>query len=189
MGELLKTWSKTAFFCIPMLTACGQLANNPLHSCYEELPERWVVCDRDRNFTLWFPREIWESDWKTRNIDLSIYHSPFTENELREYEDHSMVNPLLADCENLGVSEPIIEEDLERDMRTIRGKVTEFYDGSTFPHCYTQSIYPEKKIDPYTTSYVLCSERGNAKVMICIQQVTDDPALANQIFATFRWTE
>jgi len=38
-------------------------------------------------------------------------------------------------------------------------------------------------------AYVLCSGRNGKTVLICISQVTDNPALAEQIFMTFRWTD
>ncbi|MDD4286870.1 MAG: hypothetical protein PHN33_00790 [Candidatus Peribacteraceae bacterium] len=38
-------------------------------------------------------------------------------------------------------------------------------------------------------AYVLCSEKDGKRVLICISQITDNPALAEQIFMTFRWTD
>jgi hypothetical protein len=36
-------------------------------------------------------------------------------------------------------------------------------------------------------AYVLCSENGDKRVLICVSQVTDNPQLAEEIFRTFRW--
>lgn len=41
----------------------------------------------------------------------------------------------------------------------------------------------------YGTAYVLCSEKNSDAIVVCISQVTDNPALAEQIFSTFKWTE
>jgi|GEM_PF-4892855 len=38
-------------------------------------------------------------------------------------------------------------------------------------------------------AYALCSEKDGKRVVICIQQMTDNPALAEEIFSTFKWTE
>jgi hypothetical protein len=40
-----------------------------------------------------------------------------------------------------------------------------------------------------TSAYVLCSEKDDKRVVVCIQQMTDNPELAEEIFSTFRWTE
>lgn len=42
---------------------------------------------------------------------------------------------------------------------------------------------------PTTFRYVFCSQRGERTVVVCINQMTDNPALAEQIFSTFRWTK
>jgi hypothetical protein len=46
----------------------------------------------------------------------------------------------------------------------------------------------EKRIDG-TTAYALCSEKDGKRVVVCVQQMTDNPKLAKEIFSTFRWTE
>ncbi|MEQ1849141.1 MAG: hypothetical protein ABL890_00960 [Candidatus Peribacteraceae bacterium] len=38
-------------------------------------------------------------------------------------------------------------------------------------------------------AYVLCSEKDGKRVVVCIQQMTDNPEQAEEIFSTFRWTE
>lgn len=40
-----------------------------------------------------------------------------------------------------------------------------------------------------SAAYVLCSEKDGKTVVICITQMTDNPAIAKQIFETFRWTK
>lgn len=37
--------------------------------------------------------------------------------------------------------------------------------------------------------YALCSQKGERTALICLSQMTDDPALAEQIFSTFRWLD
>lgn len=90
-------------------------------------------------------------------------------------------------CNNTGVLHPTrtIETDVER---TFWGKVDEVYsDGDLSPNCYTRSIYGQA--GPYSASYALCSERDGKTVFICMMQVQDNLALAEEIFATFRWIE
>ncbi|MEQ1849140.1 MAG: hypothetical protein ABL890_00955 [Candidatus Peribacteraceae bacterium] len=38
-------------------------------------------------------------------------------------------------------------------------------------------------------AYALCSEKDGKRVVVCIQQMTDNPEQAEEIFSTFRWTE
>jgi hypothetical protein len=38
-------------------------------------------------------------------------------------------------------------------------------------------------------AYALCSQRGDKTVVICLQQMKDDPKMAEEIFSTFRWIE
>jgi len=38
------------------------------------------------------------------------------------------------------------------------------------------------------SAYAFCAERDGKAVAICVQQMTDDEALAKQIFESFRWT-
>jgi hypothetical protein len=40
-----------------------------------------------------------------------------------------------------------------------------------------------------SAAYALCSETDVERVVVCIQQMTDNPKLAEEIFSTFRWTE
>ena len=37
--------------------------------------------------------------------------------------------------------------------------------------------------------YAFCSEKEKKTIVICINQMTDNPALAQQIFESFRWIE
>lgn len=39
------------------------------------------------------------------------------------------------------------------------------------------------------SAYAFCAEKGGKAVAICIQQMTDDEAMAKQIFESFRWTD
>jgi hypothetical protein len=43
--------------------------------------------------------------------------------------------------------------------------------------------------DDGSRTYALCSEKDGKTVVICLSQMTDDPAMAEEIFSTFRWTE
>lgn len=42
---------------------------------------------------------------------------------------------------------------------------------------------------PFESVYVLCSQNEEKTVVICINQMTDNPQLAEEIFSTFRWGE
>lgn len=38
-------------------------------------------------------------------------------------------------------------------------------------------------------AYALCSTKNGKTVVVCVEQVTDNPKLAEEIFSTFKWTE
>jgi hypothetical protein len=38
-------------------------------------------------------------------------------------------------------------------------------------------------------AYAFCAEKDGKAVAICLQQMTDDEAMAKQIFESFRWTD
>lgn len=40
-----------------------------------------------------------------------------------------------------------------------------------------------------TGAFALCAEKEGKAVVVCLSQKTDNPALAEQIFSTFRWTD
>ena len=159
------------FLSVCSLASCSSGDWNMESGCYPDDPAKWVVCNKELGYTLWYPR--WIECGKTE-CDVEVY----------TYK--SLPSP---HCENIGVSTPEVNGDAERGIRTIRGEVDEVADGSQpTPNCLVKSIYPEKNPLPYQSSYALCSEKGGRQVFICIQQVTDDPALANSILDTFRWT-
>jgi hypothetical protein len=84
-------------------------------------------------------------------------------------------------CKEIGVSNPEMKE--QDGIQIVRGKVD-------FPSDYSLTeLQPDCRVyRPYTTSYILCSEKNDVQVAICIHQVTDDPALAHSILDTFRWS-
>jgi hypothetical protein len=52
-----------------------------------------------------------------------------------------------------------------------------------------QDEYPFCRPPSKGNAYAFCAEKGGKAVAICIQQMTDDEAMAKQIFESFRWTE
>lgn len=42
---------------------------------------------------------------------------------------------------------------------------------------------------PPTAVYALCTEKNGKTVMVCIDEITDNPTLAEQIFSSFRWMQ
>lgn len=68
------------------------------------------------------------------------------------------------------------------------GKLAYQREGDYFelnPDCL---VYPrERGEEPVGISYVLCSERDNVQVAVCIEMQTDNPNFVEQIFSTFRW--
>jgi hypothetical protein len=56
------------------------------------------------------------------------------------------------------------------------------------PDCTDRQLF-EGKCKSTAATYAFCSQKDGTTVAICINQMTDNPALAQQIFETFRWTQ
>lgn len=98
-----------------------------------------------------------------------------------------------------GVSE---SESLSRaNDKTIWGKVDAFdapnpdFPPDTQPRCRPPVLKWDYDISrggvirlSNDAAYALCSEKDDKTVLVCLSQVTDNPALAEKIFSTFRWT-
>lgn len=52
-----------------------------------------------------------------------------------------------------------------------------------------QNEYPFCRPPSKGNTYAFCAEKDGKAVAICIQQMTDDEAMAKQIFESFRWTD
>lgn len=102
------------------------------------------------------------------DLDIAIHHS------------HPSCSPSA-----IGISQPIDLTDSNGE-NTIWGRTNEreISRGDFTPE-YTDIC------GPYSgeSMYAFCSEKDDKRVVICISQQTDDPALAEEIFKSFRWTE
>lgn len=112
----------------------------------------------------------------------------FEENTLDALSIEIFGSNTLDHCNNIGISEPSENSDKYGNL-VIKGHVDEVpwdSDPVPVPNCM---IGKKDKGEIYSASYILCSEKGDRKVAICIKQITDNPALAEQIFSTFRWND
>jgi hypothetical protein len=62
-----------------------------------------------------------------------------------------------------------------------------FYESNAVP-CSQQMRRYEIENGMYS-GYGFCAEKDDKRVVVCIEQITDNPKLAEEIFSTFRWTE
>jgi hypothetical protein len=70
-----------------------------------------------------------------------------------------------------------------KDTNTITGIIPD-------PPCYVDKCNNNKfNYGEYKGRYVLCSEHKGKSLRIEVNEITDNPALAKQIFDTFRWTD
>ena len=83
----------------------------------------------------------------------------------------------------------------ESAKKTIWGKVDNFGPYAMPPPLCEPPITAKTKEEYWSNhesdgagAYVLCSEKDNERVLICISQMTDDPKVAEKIFSTFRWS-
>lgn len=77
-------------------------------------------------------------------------------------------------------------EEIRQTENTIWGQVV--YKPSNDPAPGENDVFcPPLK--PATSSYAFCAKKGEKAVAICLQQMTDNPDLAEEIFRTFRWKD
>jgi len=148
-----------------ILAACspnGGTAKIIQRNCYENESGAIVICDRARGYTYWYP------DWIENNQTI--------ENPVEVYTYD------LSTCPLLGVTNTVTEQ--RSGIEVQWGKVD-------FPLDYSETeLDPDcRPYKPMIAAYALCSEKDGKAVVICIQQVTDNPELAEEIFRTFRWVE
>lgn len=62
-------------------------------------------------------------------------------------------------------------------------------EGWAFPQGWEEMPCKKEGIPPPNEVYVLCAEKNGKTVMVCINQMTDNPKQAKEIFETFRWTK
>lgn len=119
------------------------------------------------------------------SIALTTYDTSTAE---RKQDDFSIwIFPKAQSCTSLGIDE-IQSANIDSDEAQW-GKVKDYdmYDDLLDPDC---RIMPtEKGIKPKGTAYAFCAEKNNKMVIICIKQMTDDEAMAKEIFESFRWTK
>ena len=148
----------------------------------------FVACSTQGNqiikgdgYQLFIPsKALYKIQRPDKSIAYSTNEKPFNKNPEDYLVEIYQTEPS-PHCKEIGVSDP--ETKKHAGTQIVRGKVD-------FPPDYELTkLQPDCRIyKPYTASYILCSEKDDTQVAICISQVTDDPSLANSIFDTFRWT-
>lgn len=62
-------------------------------------------------------------------------------------------------------------------------------EGFEFPKHWQQMICKKEGTPLPKEVYVLCSEKNGRRVVMCVSEMKNNPALSKQIFETFRWTK
>ncbi|MFA6039407.1 MAG: hypothetical protein WCV62_05515 [Candidatus Peribacteraceae bacterium] len=62
-------------------------------------------------------------------------------------------------------------------------------EGWEYPVNWEQIICKQEGTPLPTSVYAFCAEKDERTVVICMNQMTDNPQLAEEIFNTFRWRE
>ncbi len=149
-----------------------------------------IQCDNTSGYCIDFRdfmnERKWTNDWTGLSgaptaHTLSNGLNPENAGYVRVDIYHSSTSPY---CQNLGVSDPMVSSSASAAV-IMYGRVDFWeitkgdFDLKDRPTCFPAG----------GTSYALCSEHAGKQVLICISQVTDNPALAKQIFDSFRWTK
>jgi hypothetical protein len=118
-----------------------------------------------------------------------------TDYSVHIYPDHP------ASCSPSLIGTADLEEFSGTNGKVVWGRigVTNVYDDYDDAVCAPPIAYPstsEEKDAAWKgefrterAAYALCSEKDGKTVVICISQMRDDPALAKEIFETFRWND
>lgn len=106
-------------------------------------------------------------------------------------------DPPKCDAWNLAITNP--KQTLSPGAPSVWGKVDYWDTGvnegvDTIPStlCSPPRLWSEEwyiREPGQFAAYALCSEKDGKRVVVCVQQMTDNPELAEEIFSTFRWTE
>jgi len=175
------------------LTGCKPLTSSPDDV---ELLESRDIGDKDYHliipFTSYFLNIEDGSVAATKNL-----HEEFGPEDWRIEIDES-----LAKCPTLGISQPIV--DIQTDNELLIWGRADFHD-EPLAKLYTEEIDApceppqvwDKLIDGSfpkqppegMVAYALCAQKKEKIVLACLKQITNNPALAKQIFETFRWTD
>lgn len=85
-------------------------------------------------------------------------------------------------CDRMGVTKP--DSKMQGPIKILLGKIDFF---EKYGHDYEPTREPYCRPYESGAGYSLCSQHNGKTVLICISQRVDNPALAEEIFKTFRW--
>ncbi len=159
-------------------------------SPFQTIKENWYVYT-DSDFSINLPPQFKK---KYKRADGSIGMATYKTGQWELKESDSLIQIYYEhpyqDCKNTTVLKPNFKKQ-ENNSIILWGKVSGFSGSVDFkePHCALETGFGSRVdgTERFTTSYALCSEKDEKAIFICIMQVTDNPALAEQIFSTFRW--
>lgn len=114
------------------------------------------------------------NDYKSNDIAVIIF-PPESSNE------NNVISSYYT-CDLAGIINPKILTK-EKNIQIIVGKIPD-------PPCEVDVCdFTKYGYSQYKGRYVLCSEHEDKTIRVEVNQVTDNPQLAEEIFSTFRWTE
>jgi hypothetical protein len=178
-----------------LLTACNlQIVNN-------DIPKDFFEYSSPENYILGVPNDFAFSEYApSRNY----YYFGYPKGNIRElttieiYSNFSSCTPF-----GLGVSD-LKEREVE-GTKVWTGLVDGYdvgimydYAGHQVPPCVPPDLGFRVTPGDYgdgmersdaSAAYALCSEKDGKRVVVCVQQMMDDPEMAEAIFSTFKWTE
>ncbi len=174
-----------------LLGGCSFSAISSNSGCYSNMANYDVICDSKNHYTYYQPSWINSTDWQSRGITMDTYDFPLSIEEKKEWEKYGHNVPLNATC--AAKTTGIFDSPLSVTNTNSAWAKVDFFEkfdsrgqgwidyGDPYPLCAT--------LGSYEARYAFCSEKNGKTVVICISQMKDDPAMAKQIFETFRWTE
>lgn len=186
-----------------MLTACGEVQIDTTNlpqandTTSEHLQNQESQTFSTQLYSVVFPKLF--SRWTTISSGMSGPAYPyFTGLDSALSEVSATIYPRDSRCPALGIQVPLT---LDVGGGTAEWGRVDFWDtwGSEggvpmdqLPACEPLQVKDHLSLPLDTTTnvvYAFCSEKDEKAVIICIQQATNNPALAEEIFRSFRWLE
>ena len=158
-------------------------------------------CDAENRYCINFDKYMngrdWTKDWTNHSgmkTEFTVSNGESSENSKYARIDIMISNscsPLLTGSSTMSALPSERGKILWGQIDGRTGKVHGTYPDALCkrpsPTNCPRELWETADCDDLTSGYALCAEHDGKTVVVCISQMTDDRAMAEKIFSTFRW--
>jgi hypothetical protein len=194
MGRLQKIIG--GFLTALFLIACDKTIEKNA-ACYAASKDTTVACDLHRGYTYKQPAWIFQTAWQERSVDVTSYSFPLQETELENFKRNFPESPYLSKsppiCSSLLTGSSQLDVARRDDGSvTMWGRVDAWdrmrEEGWESPQI-DSVLCNINGISQPVSIYAFCAQKDDRTVVICVNEMRDNPNLAEDIFKSFRWTK